>query len=246
MTTAYIHFLSGEFDKSAEILTAALSDESADVSHRLDAADTLARVYLANGDLEKCSSILEDRFLFGAGPTDVSRYGKRCAATTRAKVLLRKGHLQEALRWLTELEPHAKSAGDDAFGGLVHLLAAQALYRMGKGPECARQILKSDQTSIRTMLDLQGQLQYSLAEMVSDSVGLRTQLTLRANRIWATQGVVAVRLEIDSARDSSDERPADAARADERSVVNHLAACVRLRVQPVSLRQRTSESTSII
>jgi DNA-binding NtrC family response regulator len=234
--SGYIQLLTGEFRKAEATLSRILSTTT-ETEPTVSSGDFLARVYLALGDLDQC-----ERTLNRLNPLDdvirYSQYGRRWAAITKAKLLLKQRRFAEVVEWLEMAERHSNAIVDRPFSAAVHLLKAQALHRLANYARCARQILKAEFSDARRNSELQAQFHYSIGLMVGDGDPyLASELQRRGKRIWASQGIVSIPLEIDDglvapAREerSTAERP----RADDRTkpAINFLAAALDLGHSP--------------
>jgi len=237
ITSGHIQMLSGEFEKAQRTLNAALKDPYVRGLRTIGAADSLARVYLALGEFDKCDSTLA-LVNFSDKQDDTttnSVYARRWAALTRAKLLIRRGHLDEALSWLYDLETQSSQLGDGPFTAAVHLLIAQTLARAGRTAECADRILRADIAGITRSRDLQGQFYHSVGNIVAgDSTQVGRQLKDRAKRIWSTQGIVAVRSEMGDPSTTLPRNRVDRPTAKDRtqSVVNSLGSIFDIAYSP--------------
>src|SRR5262245_7003458 len=92
--SAWVELLTGQFRKAEEKLKTTLSNTS-HVGTSIGTLDLLARVYLAQGQLDKCEEILGP--MMSDRPVQYSTYETRWAALTRAKLLYRRGQLNDAL-----------------------------------------------------------------------------------------------------------------------------------------------------
>jgi len=238
ITLGHIQMLSGDFERAQRTLTTALRDPYLKGLRTIGAADSLARVYLALGDLDKCDATLA-LLNFSVNQEDAatnSVYAKRWAALTRTKLLMRRGHLEEALGWLANLETQSRELGDLPFTAAVHLLTAQTLARTGRTAECADRMIRADAAGVRRNRDLQGHFYHSIGSIVADqSIHLAQRMQHRAQRIWSTQGIVSVRSELDdpSTLPRRGEKAARTNKTDEaRSVVNSLSSIFDLAYSP--------------
>src|SRR6185503_8492681 len=219
--SGYLQFLMGDLQVAERALTGILSKTA-----NADAADALARVYLANGDLERCARALElGGFVLDDSAEPDAGYGKRWASLTKAKWLLKRREYTAALRWLESVEAQTSTRKDQSFNAAIHLLAAQALDRLDRRDECARRIEQADSWGIRQSTDIQGQFHHSVGLIVRNEMPrLAVQLQERAKRIWTSQGIVSVRSEIDDGTTVGTDR--DAARRAYREPTKSLINCI--------------------
>ena len=61
-SNGHVQLLVGQFDRAEESLSAVLRDEQTDVTSRLGALDSLARVYVALDRLEDAERVLHDLY----------------------------------------------------------------------------------------------------------------------------------------------------------------------------------------
>jgi DNA-binding NtrC family response regulator len=99
----------------------------------------------------------------------------------------------------------------------MHITTAQALLRCGQAGEAARRLLAASRLGVTTLRELQGAFYFAASEVSADH-GLAEQLAKRADRLWATQGIVAVKLEMESERPPGVSDRTVATLADERAV----------------------------
>ena len=234
--SGYLQLLMGDFENAERTLTRIISKNNSN-TFATDAADALARVYLATGDLGKCQQALElSGFTSDDSATLDPRYGKRWASLTKAKWLMRRHEYSAALKWLQSVETRTNTLKDQAFNAAIHLLAAQATDRLGKERDCARRIEQADSSGVRQNAEIQGQFHHSLGLIVrNETPRLAVQLQERAKRIWFTQGIVSLRSEIDDGVRLNADPHSSAGHPESepvRSVVNSIAAAFDLANSP--------------
>jgi DNA-binding NtrC family response regulator len=234
--SGYLQFLMGDLESAQSTLANVLS-KSDSKKPDADAADALARVYLAMGDLGKCESALElSGFRSDDAAAHDAAYGRRWASLTKAKWLLKRHEYEAAVKWLESVEALTNRREDHPFNAAVHLLAAQTLDRLGRRRECAHRIEQADWFGIRGSADVQGQFHHSIGSVIRNEMPqLAAQLQDRANRIWLHQGIVSVRSEIDDGTDLRTD-PHDVVAAAEpapvKCVINAIAAAFDLAYSP--------------
>src|SRR5258705_8857380 len=233
--SGYLQFLMGDLQVAERSLTGILS-KTDPKNANADAADALARVYLATGDLERCAGALElGGFALDDSAKPDARYGKRWASLTKAKWLLKRREYTAALTWLESVEAQTSARKDQSFNAAIHLLAAQALDRLDRRDECARRIEQADSWGIRQSADSQGQVHPSVGLIVRNEMPqLAVQLQERAKRIWTSQGIVSVRSEIDDGTPLSAGRDSvrRAHREPTKSLINCIASAFDLAYSP--------------
>src|SRR5262249_19060915 len=162
---------------------------SSKIGTSISALDLLARVYLAQGELDKCEEIL--------GPAmsgrQYSTYETRWAALTRAKLLYRQGQLGGAMKWLKTITTGPNEINDRFFAATCHLVMAYILGHTDNGKQCAQELVRADTLGATQNRELQGQFNYLMGRLISaDLPGFGRSLQDRGKRIWASQGVVSL------------------------------------------------------
>jgi tetratricopeptide (TPR) repeat protein len=193
--SAWVELLTGQFRKAEEKLKTTLSSTS-HVGTSIGTLDLLARVYLAQGQLDKCEEVLGP--VMSDRPVHYSTYETRWAALTRAKLLYRRGRLNDALTWLKAVE-HAQNENHDRhFAASCHLLTAYLLGQTDNAEQCARQVILAEALGATQNRELQAQFNYSVGGIIgADSPSFAKSLQQRGKRIWAMQGIVSASLELD-------------------------------------------------
>jgi tetratricopeptide (TPR) repeat protein len=229
ITSGHALLLLGEFDKAERTLSAALHGTDVQSLRTMGAADSLSRLYLALGQLDKCEAILK---LSTFSPhdedtTNHSMHAERWGALTSAKLLLRRGRLDEALRWLRRLETQTYKLGDRPFDATIHLLLSETLARAEHWGECARRVIKADSAHATRIRELQGQFHYSMGRIIRHESGsFGRQLQERAKRIWSSQRVVSVPLELGDSLESKSEPKVLESQKTQTSQVKTVLNCV--------------------
>jgi DNA-binding NtrC family response regulator/tetratricopeptide (TPR) repeat protein len=191
---AWVELLTGQFRKAEETLKTTLSNSSK-IGTSISALDLLARVYLAQGQLDKCEEILGP--VMSGRPVQYSTYETRWAALTRAKLLYRQGQLDGALNWLNAITSGPNEINDGFFGAACHLVRAYILGHTDKAEQCAHELVRADALGATQNRELQGQFNHLVGRLISaNSPGFGRSLRDRGKRIWASQGVVSVSLEL--------------------------------------------------
>jgi len=197
----HVQLLVGEFAIAEESLTAVLLDEQADVTSVLGALDGLARIHLALNQLDDADRVLRDLH------NRVSQYTRpgaiyhvRWATITEARLLMKRGDLKAAVKRLKVAEQQAGEAGDSPLIAVARLVKAHANARGAAGGEAARYLLGASELNITGIRELQAQYYYASAQILGTlSPTLQEHLRDRALRLWAAQGIVSVRMEMDDA-----------------------------------------------
>src|SRR4030095_383307 len=189
----------GEFEKAKSTLRRVLNDPGAAVFTRLAAADSLARVHLALGELDECDealSVIDAHVL--SHPELSSQYDVRLAAIPRARVWLRRGELKKALYLLLKVVEQAKQLEHRPLQVAAHIAAAQVLAKLGLPADASVHLFTADRLGATTLPELQAPFYYASALVLreSSSCPLEQWLHERALRLWEDQHVVSVRLEM--------------------------------------------------
>jgi len=191
---AWVELLTGQFRKAEETLKTALSNSSK-IGTNISALDLLARVYLAQGRLDKCDEILGP--VMSGRPVQYSTYETRWAALTRAKLMYRQGQLDDALNWLKVITSASNEINDRFFAAACHLVTAYILGHTDNAEQCAHELIRADALGATQNRELQGQFNYLVGHLIStNSPGFGRSLRDRSKRIWASQGVVSIALEL--------------------------------------------------
>ena len=251
-SNGHVQLLVGQFDRAEESLSAVLRDEQTDVTSRLGALDSLARVYVALDRLEDAERVLHDLY------ERVNRHGRaasiyhaRWAAVTEARLLMKRGAPGDAIRRLSVAEERFQEAGDVPLAAVVHTVNAQALARTDVFSKAAQRLVRANELQITGIRELQAQYYYASAQVLSTlSSPLEKQLRDRAVRLWADQGIVSVRLEmtdfssVDPAeRKEAKSAPSGPALANIECITDSLAAMCDLAYKP---RLLGTEMVSVI
>ena len=241
-TLGQIDLLTGQFDRAEENALKVINNSSVTKLGKISASDVLSRVYLAQNRLEDCEASI--RFIDttasecqGVG----SVYHVRWAGITKARFLLKRGSFSTVLDWLEELDA-TSGTGDRPFKVAIHLVAAQALGKLGDTAKAALRLLTACELGAADIPDLQGQYYYGAGLLLgSDDSALKSQLQRRARRLWTHQGIVSIRMEMDDAltspQDQSGDQPAIDGPRDVGCVADSLAAAIDLAYSPRLLGQ---------
>jgi DNA-binding NtrC family response regulator len=232
--SAWVELVTGQFRKAEEALQLALTSSS-QTGSRVAGLDLLARVHLAQGALDKAEEVLEP--VMSGQPAQYSTYETRWAALTKAKLLFRRGESEDALRLLKNIRKRSNEIDDQYFTSARHLLAAYILGYTEKGEQCAHHILQADALGVTNNRDLQGQFNYSMGRIIAPhSAVFARALQERGKRIWATQGVISLPLEIGAVDEleptRTEVRPAIRREDAVRSVINKLASLFDVAYSP--------------
>jgi len=192
----YVQLQTGQFSSAQRRFAGILDDPGISEFRKQPVRETSARLHLALNQLDECEFQLVR--LRAAGDEDVPAYITRWAGITHARLLTRRGAHIEALEQLGRLESECqKLVPDVSLVAAMQLATAQVLTRTGRGPEAARRLFSADEAGVIHHRELQGHYYYACASALPDSAVLKDQLRNRALRLWAVQGLVATRLEIE-------------------------------------------------
>lgn len=240
----YVQLLVGQFEKAKHSLSGVIHNSRAPIFMKLGAADSLARVHLALGELNHCEEalgLIEKHVQ--QHPEVASVYPARWATISRARLLMRQRAFNEALKWLDTAGQRARQVGDKRLDAAAHLVAAQVLAKKGNLSASSACLLNADQVDITAILELHAQYYFAAALILSGRAApLEQQLRDRALRLWAAQGIVSVRLEMDDDPSASTQMapaPSSAARgaASVECIADSLAAFSDLAHRPRLLGQ---------
>jgi DNA-binding NtrC family response regulator/tetratricopeptide (TPR) repeat protein len=192
--SAWVELLTGQFRRAEETLKTTLSNSSK-IGTNISALDLLARVYLAQGQLDKCEEILGP--MMSGRQVQYSTYETRWAALTRAKLLYRQGQLDSALNWLKAIEHVPNEINDGSFAAARHLVTAYLLGHTDNVEQCAQELIRANALGATQNRELQGQFNYLIGGLIAaNAPGLGKSLRERGKRIWASQGIVSLSLEL--------------------------------------------------
>jgi DNA-binding NtrC family response regulator len=233
----YIQMLTGDFRRAEATLRRVVASIGDSIG-LIDSVDTLARVYLAAGNLDDCETTLQ-RLNLENNSIRYSEYSTRWTALTKAKLLLKKRDYDAALAWLEAVRARAVGFEDRPFMAALHLLTAQTLHRLGRSRDCARHVLSAELTGIRQSTELRGQFHYFLGLVAKERSYLAAELHQRAKRVWSNQGIVSAALEMGDGTETSAvfKPPALNAEHDDRvrAAINSLAATFDIASTPLLL-----------
>ena len=134
-TIGIVFYLLGEFDDAIRSFSRALTILPSSGDSRRSMIDALARVRLAQGDLDGCTQLLEQ---VEVDSTDRLIYSHRYSALTRAQLLNRKGSCDEALTQIEQTLTLASEAQDHFLLQLATLTRSQLLQEATRVPEALK------------------------------------------------------------------------------------------------------------
>jgi DNA-binding NtrC family response regulator len=177
-------------------------------------------------------------------------YHVRWAAITNARLLVKQRKFLEASDWLRDVERTTGDTIDVSFSAQLNLVGACAAAGSGKNGEAAARLFAAHEAGVLMLPELQAQYYYASAQILGTlSPTLQKHLRNRALRLWAAQGIVSVRMEMDDANaadsvtvDEPETLP-DAASVSVECVTDSLAAMGDLAHRP---RLLAAEMMSVI
>jgi DNA-binding NtrC family response regulator len=200
ISAAYTHLFMGEFDKAEQAFLAVCRDSEPNIASQLGSLDGLARLYLATDRLDKVEGVIDGiKERVSRAERAEFTYHVRWPVITEARLLINRGRQDDAIALLTAAQQRFASEGDIRLASAVHLTHAQAAALKGDRKETAKQLIRATDLNVMRIAELQGEYYYGSALTVSGNPALARQLRRRAISIWASQGVVSVRREIDNA-----------------------------------------------
>jgi len=241
-TLGHVQMLVGQFEKAKDTLSAVMRDDRVGVASKTGASDSLARVFFALGRVDEAEQILraiQEQVL--GNDRNASIYHVRWSGITEVRLLMRRGALNDAMKGLRVAEERFREVGDVPLTATVHLVTAQVLARMAAFGEAARRLLDASELGTTGIRELQAQYYYTSALILRGLQSpLEQHLRDRAIRLWADQGIVSLRLEMEDqlppAAAPFDVRPtpipAPSTRAPIECVADSLAAICDLAHRP--------------
>jgi DNA-binding NtrC family response regulator/tetratricopeptide (TPR) repeat protein len=210
----HVQFLVGELDKAKETFAGLLADVKVPLFVKFAAAGGLAMVHLALGQLDDCERTLS----VITGQVELSEqtsflYHVRWATLTEAQVRIRRGQLNDAVKWLQTSNERYQKLGDIPLTASIHLVMALAEARTKHLREVSNNLIRSSELDVTRIRELQAQYYHGASMVLHDSDRpLADTLRRRALKVWKEQGIVSVRLQIDDNTNPSDDNlPSDAA-----------------------------------
>jgi DNA-binding NtrC family response regulator/tetratricopeptide (TPR) repeat protein len=213
-----VETLTGRWEQARIHFGKLVADNKVSQYARLAASDGIAKLSLALNQLENCEQALTYVEKEVARHPELSAgFQVRWASVTKARFLLREGRLLELFRLLGNHEDAAVWGPDTPFHGVLHLITAQAHARQRDLPKAAVRLMAADEAGATRFRELQPQYFYACAQVLRQMASpLEEALRSRANRLWASQGVVSPRLEMEY-----EEAPAQPAAVREAAVASY-------------------------
>ena len=195
----HISHLRGEYRRSTELLTRVIESTHSSTNAKLSAIETMARVQLAQGDLERCASYLAQIESASVQEPRVSAsHAARWAGICQARLHLKRRDPETASLVLGQAERSQINSFDAQLAVTLHLTLAQALSHLDRPADVSARLFNADTGGATRFRDVQGQFYYAAAVAVEASnPGLAHQLRERARRLWAHQGIVSLEREME-------------------------------------------------
>ena len=231
----HLETLVGRFDRARNNFRRVLDSPLASSFATVGALEGFARLHLATDDLDQCELALQ-RIDDEAKRHDGlwATYHTRWAAITKARLSLKRGDPAKALEILDDLENKTVALRDYPLAAASHLVAAQASAAGGDLAGAAQHLATAADSGVTSFPELQPQHYYASALVARSSRSrLSTLLEKRALRVWAHQGVVATKAQMDGVTEGCAPTRGQRVRLDpSESVVNSLAAAIDLAYSP--------------
>jgi len=194
----YVQLLAGEFDRAQNTLSHVLKNPSAAVFMKLAAADSLARVHLAQGRLresQEALSFIDEQLQ--KHPEAGSVFHVRWSAIPRARLALKRGAIDDAKQCTEIAIEKAGLVGDIPLAATSKLLMAQIFSIAGDDFGAASLLLEANSLGATEIRDIQALCYYASSLTLTDSEPLSIHLRTRSGALWNSQKVLSLPLEVD-------------------------------------------------
>jgi DNA-binding NtrC family response regulator/tetratricopeptide (TPR) repeat protein len=235
---AHCYIVTGQFKKAGEIFEQIVRSNNTRRLALLGALEGLARLRLAEGDLDGCADALATFYTRAeTNPELTNSYNTRWAAVTKGRLLLSEGKDSEALALVRTVEQQVEmTIADVPLKAAFHLIAAQAAAKCNDFPEAARRILEAHCRGVATLAELQAPYYFACSAVVRNaSPRIAKQMRERAFALWKSQKVVASPLGIASAAVKNLAIPANVAPKSAGEAVDAVARAFELASAPTLL-----------
>lgn len=196
---AHLRLLSGNIAEARTLFEETILRGRFGKQGEIAALDGLARVHLAAGRLDQCLEALRsiEDYQSRHGVLS-SSYNVRWSNLTKARLLLRSRKYSAADTLLLDLRSENAHISDTPFEVSLALLRALVNERLGLHERAAAEIIQSE-AGRRNGVDELAPQAYRIAGLVLTTLDpiLSRVLLARADRVWETQGVVSIRVELD-------------------------------------------------
>jgi DNA-binding NtrC family response regulator len=199
INSGVVETLTGRWDRARRSFDALLADRSVSAYGRLATADGIAQLSNALNNLEQCEHALAriDNEV-ARHPALASVYQVRWSSVTKARLLLKRGSLDELFKVLRYVESHSLLGPDTPFRAVLHLIHAQAHAKQQNLTLAAGRLMAADEAGATRFRELQPQFFYACAQVLRQmSSPLAEPMRARAARLWDSQGLVSPRLEME-------------------------------------------------
>jgi DNA-binding NtrC family response regulator/tetratricopeptide (TPR) repeat protein len=198
-TLGGLHLLTGQFDDARKLLTFVLETEAPASFTGVRAAESLARVCLAEGNLDASEQYLAKASVAVSNPA-LSIYYVRWAALTHVRLMIRRGNLSGALALLRKVEGAAEEFHDQPLLEITSVCSAHVLGGLGRDAESARRLVQYFNVDANHNPELQPYYHYACSSLVSSTMpDLSKQSRERAERLWRSRKIVSLPLELTDA-----------------------------------------------
>jgi DNA-binding NtrC family response regulator len=231
----HLETLIGRFDRARNSFGRVLGSPTASSFAIVGALEGIARMHLAANELDQCEFALQ-RIDDEATRHDGlwATYHTRWAAITKARLFLKRLDPAKALEILGNLQSNKGALSDLPLAAASHLVGAQACALIGHMAGAAQHLVTAAESDVTSFPELQPQHYYA-SGLVTRSSGNRLSdvLERRAIRLWAHQGVVSTKSQMDVGTEESKGENRQRIRTDaSESVANSLAAAIDLAYSP--------------
>lgn len=186
LNEAYGEIWTGKFRRAHERLKTLL--DAGSVAARLAALESLARIYVALNRLDDCNDILQTVDSLTNSRHNETFYPVRWVSISRAKMLLRRGDLHDAIRETDCRIGCAVPLEDAPLRAALSMLKGYAQFQIG---ETGYYFLEAAESGAPTNQELQGQFHWICGRVLNGrNSGMAASLSARARRLWRHSGNV--------------------------------------------------------
>jgi DNA-binding NtrC family response regulator len=242
----HINHLRGEYKRSTDLLARVIGSTHSSTHAKLSAIETMARIHLAQGNLERCVEYLSQIEVASAQePRASASHPVRWAGISRARLHLKRRDAPSATVLLGHAERSQKSSFDAQFASTLHLTMAHAMTRLNQPVDAAARLFSADSGGATRFKDVQGQYYYASAVAVeAANPDLADQLRQRARRLWAHQGIVSMEREMEDI--PPPRRAARVTRKGPAAAINALGSAIDLAHSPRLLGDELAQTLASI
>jgi DNA-binding NtrC family response regulator/tetratricopeptide (TPR) repeat protein len=163
---------------------------------KLAALEDLARMHFALGRLDDCRSALDLIVAAETDPAVANCYPARRAAITRAKLLMRRGLLREAIACARVEQVRARGLGDRPLGATLAFIEAEALGRAGDLAKANRKLFEAGECGATLFRECLGAYFDACSRVLeANACDLAPMLRSRAHRVWRSEGNICALVE---------------------------------------------------